>query len=43
MGIAKYYDDIKSDFDIFGQIGEDWEPFEKDKDYIAFLAQKKKT
>jgi hypothetical protein len=41
MGITKYYDEIKDDFDIFGQIGENWEPFEKGREYIAFLAQRK--
>lgn len=25
--ITKYYDKIKGDFDIYGQIGADWEPF----------------
>jgi hypothetical protein len=39
--ITKYYDEIKDDFDIYGQIGENWEPFEKGRDYIAFLAQRK--
>ncbi|HEY5462815.1 MAG TPA: hypothetical protein VIJ95_06115 [Hanamia sp.] len=43
MGITKYYEEIKDDFDIFGQVGEDWETFEKGKDYIAFLAQQKTT
>jgi hypothetical protein len=41
IGINNYYDEIKKDFDIFGQIGEKWEPFEKGKDYIAFLVQRK--
>ena len=43
MGMTKYFDDIKDDFDIFGQIGENWESFKKGKEYVAFLAQRKKT
>lgn len=43
MGIPKYYNEIKDDFDIFGQISGNWEPFEKGKDYTAFLAQRKTT
>ena len=41
IGINKYYDEIKKDFDIFGQIEEGWEPYTKGRNYIAFLAQKK--
>lgn len=41
MGITKYYNEIKDDFEMYGQIGEEWEPFEKGGDYIAFLAQRK--
>lgn len=41
MGITRFYEEIKGDFDIFGQIGEDWEPFENGRDYIAFIAQRK--
>ncbi|MEO5997729.1 MAG: hypothetical protein ABIN89_13400 [Chitinophagaceae bacterium] len=41
IGITKYHDEMKGDFDIYGQIGENWEPFDKGKDYVAFLAQKK--
>lgn len=41
MGITKYYDEVKNDFDIFGQIDEEWEPFRAGRDYVAFLAQRK--
>lgn len=41
MGITKYFDEIKGDLDIYGQIGEEWESFKKGRDYAAFLAQRK--
>ena len=41
MGIAKYYDEISSELEIYGQIEENWHPFEKNKDYLAFVAKLK--
>ena len=41
MGIAKYYDEIKDDLEIYGQVADEWQPFEKNKDYLAFLARRK--
>ena len=41
IGIAKYFDDIKEDFEIYGQFEDQWELFEKGKEYLAFLAQRK--
>ena len=41
IGIAKYFDDIKEDFEIYGQLEDNWELFEKGKEYVAFLAQRK--
>ena len=41
IGIAKYFDDIKEDFEIYGQLEDHWELFEKGKEYVAFLAQRK--
>ena len=41
IGIAKYFDDIKDDFEIYGQLEDHWELFEKGKEYLAFLAQRK--
>ncbi|MDB5248278.1 MAG: hypothetical protein JWQ40_2672 [Segetibacter sp.] len=43
IGISKYYDEIKGDFDIFGQVAQSWEPFERGKEYTAFLVQQKTT
>ena len=41
MGIAKYYDEISADLEIYGQIDDEWHPFEKNKDYLAFLTKLK--
>ncbi|MDX2196801.1 MAG: hypothetical protein NW207_10315 [Cytophagales bacterium] len=41
IGIAKYYQDINEEFEIYGEIGEVWELFEHGKNYTAFLAKKK--
>lgn len=42
MGINKYYDIIREDFLIFGQTESEWEPYEKGKNYEAFVVQRKK-
>lgn len=42
MGISKYLEEIKSDFNVFGLIGEDWLVFEKNQRYEAFLIHKKR-
>ncbi len=41
MGIAKYFDEISDDLEIYGQIRDDWYPFERNKDYQAFIAKLK--
>lgn len=41
IGIVKYLDDIEDDFEIYGQLEDHWELFEKGKEYLAFLAQRK--
>ncbi|MEO8710647.1 MAG: hypothetical protein ABI405_00920 [Parafilimonas sp.] len=41
MGIAKYYNEISTELEIYGQIEEDWHPFEKNREYLAFLAKLK--
>lgn len=43
IGITRHFDEIKEDFDIYGQVIDDWQPFEKGKDYQAFLAKRKMT
>ena len=42
MGIAKYLDEVRQDFSIYGLLNGEWEDFEKDFDYTAFLARRKK-
>jgi hypothetical protein len=41
MGIAKYFDEISGELEIFGQIEENWYPFEKNREYLAFLTKLK--
>lgn len=42
MGITKYIKEIDKDFEIFGLSDNLWQPFEKDVNYEAFLAKRKK-
>lgn len=42
MGINKYYDIVKADFDIMGDCENEWEWYEKGKDYQAFAVRRKK-
>jgi hypothetical protein len=41
MGINKYIDDVISDFHVFGQLEGEWEEFQKDIDYTAFVVRRK--
>jgi hypothetical protein len=41
MGINKYYDIVHEDFIIFGQSESEWERFVKEKNYEAFVVQRK--
>jgi len=41
MGIAKYYDEVKQDFAIYGLHDGEWENFKKDVEYTAFIAKRK--
>jgi hypothetical protein len=40
-GITKFYSEMTTDFQLFGQIGDDFYEFETGKDYTGFLAQRK--
>ena len=42
MGITKYLEEVKQDFNVFGLLNGEWENFEKDIDYTAFLARRNK-
>ena len=43
MGINKYLDIVNEDFDIMGEIQNEWEWYEKGKDYQAFAVHRKKS
>lgn len=42
MGITKYLDEIKEDFEIYGEFENMWEEFRKDVEYEAFIVKLKK-
>ncbi len=41
MGINKYLEEIKQDFEIYGELEDGWEEFRKDVEYEAFLVKLK--
>ena len=41
MGITKYITEIKKDFQVFGFKDGEWEKFEKEVEYEAFLVKRK--
>ncbi len=41
--IVKHLPVAEMDFEIFGQIGEEWEKFSRDRTYEAFLVKRKFT
>jgi hypothetical protein len=41
MGITKYITEIKKDFQVFGLRDDEWEKFEKEVEYEAFLVKRK--
>jgi hypothetical protein len=41
MGITKYITEIKKDFQVFGLNDDEWEKFEKEVEYEAFLVKRK--
>ena len=43
MGISKYYEEITNDFYVLGQVDDMFIEFELIRDYIGFLAKKKKS
>jgi hypothetical protein len=42
MGITNHWDQIDSDFELFGLTEIEWERFEKRREYDAFLIRRKK-
>jgi hypothetical protein len=41
MGIAKFLEEVREDFEILGEINEEWEPFEIGIDYEGFIVRRK--
>jgi hypothetical protein len=41
IGITKFYDEMVKDFYLYGQVGDDFFPFEPGTRYTGFLAQQK--
>jgi hypothetical protein len=41
MGIAKFLEDAKNDYEIYGQVGDDWGSFEIGVDYESFVVKRK--
>ncbi len=42
MGISKYLTEVDNDFEILGELKDDWDPFRKGVDYEGFLVKRKK-
>lgn len=38
MGITRFYEEISRDFELFGQVGDEFVEFEVGKEYVGFLA-----
>lgn len=41
MGITRFYEEMMQDFDLYGQVGDEFYEFKPGKDYTGFLAQRK--
>jgi hypothetical protein len=41
MGISKFLDEVTEDFEILGEIDEEWETFKSDFEYDGFLVRRK--
>ena len=41
IGITRFYEEMVQDFDLYGQIGDDFHKFEIGKTYVGFLTQRK--
>lgn len=42
MGINKYFAEVEKEFHIFCEFGDDWLPFEKERDFEGYAVQRKK-
>ena len=41
MGITRFYDEVRNDFFLYGQVGDDFPEFELGKEYDGFLVKRK--
>jgi len=41
IGISRFLNEISEDLEIYGQIGDQWHPFERNQPYEAFLTRRK--
>ncbi|MEM9338162.1 MAG: hypothetical protein AAGA66_05495 [Bacteroidota bacterium] len=41
MGITKYLEEALNDFEIYGEVGGEWEEFQKNVEYEGFLVKRK--
>jgi hypothetical protein len=41
IGITSNYEEILTDFEVFGLSNETWQEFEKEKEYYALLVKRK--
>jgi hypothetical protein len=41
MGVNKYLDEVEKDFWVFGMLNGEWEKFEKETDYTAFVVRRR--
>ncbi len=43
IGITNHLEEIQEDFEVFGLVGRDWYPFQKQKEFEAFLVKRKRN
>ena len=41
MGINKFLKDVKKDFHVYGELGDIWDEYNKEKDYDGFVVKRK--
>jgi hypothetical protein len=43
MGIAKFFEELNQDFEVYGQLNDNWEKFKPDTEIEGFLVRRKQT
>ena len=41
MGISKFLSEVNDDFEVLGELNDEWETFRKDVEYDGFLVRRK--